>query len=100
MLTSTGHQFGVVVRVLEIPEQDLFDGIVVETADGTRFVDADQVEVITTGYVTCNISDEESAKLPEPSGSPLYKADSTAHTGNSLRDRLGRMFGRAKWKSE
>lgn len=71
MLSQTGKQFGTVERVLEIPEHDLFDGIVVATSQGARFIDADQVEQVTMAYVRCTITDEAAAVLPEPSGSPI-----------------------------
>ncbi len=100
MLSQTGRQFGTVERVLEIPEHDLFDGIVVATPDGARFVDADQVAEVTTAYVRCTITDEQAADLPEPSGSPSYRADATADVGDSLGARLGRLFRRGRWKSD
>ena len=67
MLSTSGAQFGTVDVVLEIPEHDLFDGIIVTTSTGRRFVDADQVVEVTTAYVRCTVSDEEAAQLPEPS---------------------------------
>lgn len=100
MLSLSGQQFGTVERVLEIPEHDLFDGIVVATADGSRFVDADQVARVTTAWVRCTLTDEQAANLPMPSGSPTYRADATADTGRSLRARLGRLLGRGSWKSD
>ena len=100
MLSQSGRQFGTVQRVLEIPEHDLFDGIVVATADGDRFVDADQVARVTTAYVECSITDEEAANLPAPSGSPTFRADPTADIGGSLRARLGRLFGRGQWRND
>src|SRR5262249_32444413 len=92
--SETGTAFGVVERVLEIPEQDLFDGIIVSTATGRRFVDADQVGEVTTAYVRCTISDEQVAALPEPDAPPVFRADASRDTGSSLRDRFGRWFGR------
>ena len=40
--TSSGKTIGTVEHVLQIPEEDLFDGIVVATDHGLRFVDRDQ----------------------------------------------------------
>ena len=42
VLSSSGSEFGTVVHVLQIPELDEFDGIVVATKGGHRFVDRDQ----------------------------------------------------------
>ena len=49
--SSEGHRFGTVEHVLQDPELDLFDGIVIFTARGLRFVDRDQIGEITTGAV-------------------------------------------------
>jgi hypothetical protein len=97
MLTRSGTRFGTVEHVLEVPEEDLFDGIVVATAHGLRFVDSDQVEEITTAYVRCSLTDDQAANLPAPEGSPVYSVDALQDDGNELRDRLGRMFRRAHW---
>ena len=45
--SSSGHIFGKVAHVLQIPEEDLFDGIVVSTENGLRFVDRDQIVEMT-----------------------------------------------------
>ena len=37
VLTATGHEIGTLEHVLQIPEEDLFDGLVVATKDGLRF---------------------------------------------------------------
>jgi len=97
LLARSGQQFGTVERVLQIPEEDLFDGIVVATSHGDRFVDRDQIVEITTAYVRCSLTDEQAAALPAPSGNAVYATDELQDTGNSLRDRLGRMFGRQRW---
>ncbi|MGI8577517.1 MAG: hypothetical protein ACR2KG_06255 [Nocardioidaceae bacterium] len=95
---SDGHRFGVVERVLSVPELDVFDGIVVRTDGGSRFVDASQVGQITTSYVECRLSADQAANLPEPEGEPTFTVDPSDDSGNSLADRFGRMFGRGKWK--
>ena len=38
---SGGEELGTVEHVLQVPELDVFDGIVVTTAGGLRFADAD-----------------------------------------------------------
>jgi hypothetical protein len=97
LLSASGQQFGTVEHVLQVPEEDLFDGIVVATSGGLRFVDRDQISEITTAYVRCTLTDEQVAQLPAPSGSPTYAADALQNTGTSLHDRFGRMFGRERW---
>ena len=97
LLAQSGKQFGTVEHVLQVPEEDLFDGIVVATSDGLRFVDRDQIGEITTAYVRCTLTDEQAAALPAPSGDATYEADALQNAGTSLHDRFGRMFGRARW---
>jgi hypothetical protein len=67
VVSQSGHQFGTVERVLEVPEEDIFHGIVVATQAGLRFVDRDHVEMITTSQVNCALSDEQAAALPAAS---------------------------------
>lgn len=100
MLTRSGRQFGTVEHVLQIPEEDLFDGIVTATEQGLRFVDREQIEAITTAYVRCALTDEEAAALPVPDGAPAYTVDALQDVGGSLQDLLGRMFRRPRWTQE
>jgi hypothetical protein len=97
VLTATGHEIGTLEHVLQIPEEDLFDGLVITTRDGLRFVDADQVQVITRAYVRSTLDDDAAAHLPAPDGAPVYHVDALQDTGENLGDRLGRLFRRARW---
>jgi hypothetical protein len=99
VFTASGTEFGKVEHVLQVPELDIFDGIVVKTHHhGLRFVDRDQVDDITTAEVHCAITDEQVDSLPAPSG-PLVLHPDTAHDeGPSLTARWGRLFGREHWK--
>jgi hypothetical protein len=63
---SDGTEVGRVRRVLDNARENIFDGIVVETRDGLRFVDAPEVERIAERAVTLNISAEEVAAQPPP----------------------------------
>ena len=87
--TSDGQPFGTVRSVLVDEKVSVFDGIVVETAQGTRFVDADQVGTIFTTYVGTTLTAEQAANLPEPEGSNLIDI-------KPGRSKLGRMFGRKR----
>jgi hypothetical protein len=100
VLTSTGQEIGTLEHVLQIPEEDLFDGLVVATTAGLRFVDADQVQVITTSNVRTTLDAAAAAQLPPPEGTPVYHVDALQDTGQSLGDRLGRLFRRARWLSD
>ena len=94
VVSASGRKFGTLERVLEIPEQDLFDGIVVATDDGLRFVDRDQIDEITTTHVRCALSDGQVAALRPPDGPPVFAVEDP---GFSLRDRFARLFRRPRW---
>jgi hypothetical protein len=99
VLTSSGTEFGSVEHVLQIPEEDLFDGIVVKTHDyGVRFVDRDQIDEIRTNAVRCTITDDQVATLPAPRGTLELHPDTARDEGPSFTARWGRLFGREKWK--
>ena len=98
MRSATGREFGTLDKVLEIPAEDLFDGVIVKTPHGRVFVDRDQIDEITTRYIACNLDDEAVAQLPPPSGSPIYRAKPGAVTG--LGGWIDRLVGRGKWRQE
>lgn len=95
VLTRDGEQFGILEHVLAVPEEDIFDGIVVWTGGGgwldrriqrdlsrneqsaakrlellkphhLRFVDADHVAAITIGYIRCDLNAAQATALPPP----------------------------------
>jgi sporulation protein YlmC with PRC-barrel domain len=88
--TSDGHHFATVQAVLVDEKVSVFDGIVVHTEEGARFVDADQVASIYTTHVLTTLSREQAANLPPPAGSNVIDIKPP----RSMADRLGRMFGR------
>ena len=89
--SSDGEEVGRVERVLENPREHIFDGIVITTARGLRFVDAPEVSRIAERRVTLSIDVAEAAGLPEPDpGAPEFKA-------NLASGRLSRFFGGA-WR--
>src|SRR4051812_5303368 len=88
--TRDGNHFATVQAVLVDEKVSVFDGIVVQTVDGTRFVDADQIGSIYTAYVCTTLSAEQAANLPVPDGSNVVDIK----PARSMTDRLGRMFGR------
>jgi hypothetical protein len=95
-----GEEIGTVEHVLQVPELDVFDGIVLRTSDGLRFADADQVADITDQYVVLNLPAEEAERLGRPEAPEVFGADPAEHAGGSLHDWFGRMFGRAHWKRD
>lgn len=90
--TADGGSFATVQAVLVDEVVSVFDGIVVQTAEGTRFVDADHVGSIYTTHVRTTLSAEQAADLPLPEASTLIPIKPPG----SLVDRVGRMFGRGK----
>jgi hypothetical protein len=130
VLTRDGTQFGVLEHVLEVPEEDLFDGIVVWTGAGgwldrrvqrdlsrgeasaarrlellqpqhLRFVDADKVAAITTGYIRCDLDATQASALPPPAhDAPVYYAnaiDQADYPRYGNHAMYGTMFRRARW---
>ena len=97
---SGGEEIGTVEHVLQVPELDVFDGIVLRTSGGLRFADADQVADITDRYVILNLPAEETGRLGRPQAPSVYHADPSEHVGRSLHDWFGRMFGRGHWKRD
>jgi hypothetical protein len=89
--SSDGELVGHVERVLENPQEHIFDGIVIATSNGLRFVDAPEVGRIAERLVTLTIDAQEAAALPEPDpGAPEFRA-------NTSSGRLSRLFGGA-WR--
>ena len=61
--TRDGHPFATVQAVWVDEKVAVFDGIVVQTAEGTRFVDADQIDSIHTTHVHTTLSAEQAVNL-------------------------------------
>jgi hypothetical protein len=66
VVTSDDVQIGTVHKVLDNAREHIFDGIVVKTENGNRFVDAPEVARITERQVTLSIDAGEAAALPPP----------------------------------
>ncbi len=100
VLASSGATIGDLEHVLEVPELDVFDGIVISTHHGLRFIDADHVTRITRTGLFTDLDEAQAAALPAPSGPPVYHVDALADSGGSMHDVLGRFFGRPHWTRE
>ena len=71
VLGSDEVEAGKVVEVLDNFKEHIFDGIVIETADGVlRFVDAPEVGRTAERAVTLTITAAEAAELPPPEKAP------------------------------
>src|SRR5436309_750845 len=92
---------GTVKHVLFVPEEDVFDGIVIDTDDGERFVDRDDIDQIFERCVFTVLTPEQAKSLPEGEhGPPVYKDDPALGAGHSLRDFYLRTFRKGGWLEE
>src|ERR671936_2576574 len=79
--SSDGSKVGKVAHVLADPDEDIFDGIVLDTSvlpGGHRFVDADQVEEVFERGVLLKIDRQAADQLPEPAPNPASMEVSAA----------------------
>jgi hypothetical protein len=98
VLSTSGTEIGIVEHVLADSSLDLFDGLVVKTSDGLRFVTADQVGLITTTAVHSKVADADIASLQQPhTGDAVFEADPEQNTGSELNEWFGRHFLREHW---
>ena len=90
VVTSDGVTLGTVYRVLDNAREHIFDGIVVSTPQGRRFVDAPEVARITARRVTLNITAAEAADhITEHRGTLGALETNLRRTGSRWRRRLG-----------
>jgi hypothetical protein len=68
--TREASQLGEVKRVLADEEKDIFDGLVVGTADGDRYVEGAAVREIFERGVMLELSAAQAADLPQPEAGP------------------------------
>ena len=85
--SSDGVEIGTVLEVLENEREHIFDGLVLDTPDGRRFVDAPEVGRIAERGVTLTIDAEQARALPEQdaAGGPSFEATGRAR-------RFGRLW--------
>jgi sporulation protein YlmC with PRC-barrel domain len=94
VVTSDGSEIGSVREVLENVAEHIFDGLVIQTPGGERFVDAPEIARIAERRVTLTLDAEGAASLPErdPKGAPTFRA-------NARGGRMSRLFG-GGWKRD
>lgn len=71
--SSDGKKLGEVEHVLAVPDDDIFDGVVLDTSvlpGGHRFVDAPEVAEIYELGVVLKIDAAAAESLPKPSPNP------------------------------
>jgi hypothetical protein len=92
--SSDGVQVGTVRRVLDNAREHIFDGIVIDTSGGQRFVDAPEVARIFERAVILTLTADEAGSLPER-GSAVTDRMRNASTVRRAK-RLGRSM-RERW---
>jgi hypothetical protein len=94
--SSDGLQIGTVRRVQDNAREHIFDGIVIDTPDGRRFVDAPEVGRIFERAVILTITAEEARALPEQASAVADRMRNARtvrrarRLGRSMRDRWDR----------
>lgn len=90
---SDGVEIGTVEHVLAVPDDDIFDGIVIKTPDGRRFADAPLVDEIYERGVVLTVPGAAADALPEPGANPAALSAGPDDTGpDDLGDKLKRAW--------
>jgi hypothetical protein len=87
--TSDDVEIGKVHRVRDNAREHIFDGIVISTPEGRRFVDAPEVARITEKRVTLTIDAAEAKELPEYRGMRGAMETRAKRTGRRWMRRFG-----------
>lgn len=94
--SSDGEKIGEIEHVLAAPDEDIFDGIVLDTSvlpGGHRFVDAPEVEACHEGGVVLKVDAAAAESLPEPSENPgLLEAEGDEPPAGPLQRKLERAW--------
>jgi hypothetical protein len=70
---SDGEEVGKLTHVLADPDDDIFDGIVIDTRPGPgghRFADVSQIAELHEGGIVLGLDSEAAKSLPEPAEAP------------------------------
>lgn len=89
VVAADGTPVGSVREVLDNEREHIFDGLILDTPGGRRFVDAPEVARITAARVTLTLDAGAVATLPErdPKGGVTFEANARAR-------RFGRLWRR------
>jgi uncharacterized protein YrrD len=95
--SSDEELVGHVAHVLSAPEEDVFDGIVIDEREGLgghRFADADDVAAIHERAVMLKLDAAACRALPVPSANPAVMTDDPADPAHALSGKLRRAWDR------
>jgi hypothetical protein len=102
VFSSDERQVGRVLHVLADPDEDVFDGFVLDTSvlpGGHRFVDATQVAEIYEHGVVLTIDAATAEALPKPSANPgEIESGPDDVVPDELHDKLSRAWDRISGK--
>jgi uncharacterized protein YrrD len=94
--SSDGKLLGKVDHVLAEPEEDIFDGFVIDTSvlpGGHRFVDAPEVAEIHERGAVLKLDGDAAEHLPQPSANPgVVDADPADLSRTRLEEKLSRAW--------
>ncbi|MGA7703675.1 MAG: PRC-barrel domain-containing protein [Solirubrobacteraceae bacterium] len=93
--SSDGEHVGSVTHVLSVPEEDVFDGIVIDEREGPgghRFADAEDIEAIHERAVTLKLDATACGALPQPSENPAVLKDDPTDASSKLSNKLRRAW--------
>ena len=97
--TSDGEAVGTVKRILAVPDDDIYDGLILHTDDGERFIDAEHATKLYENGVVLEVGADELHHLPSPTPNPgaleVQPDDVVKHSfGEELGDKLRRAWDR------
>ena len=98
VFSSDGERLGRVKRVLAAEDEDIFDGLIVDTREGDRFVDAEHAARLYERGVVLDVRGDEAHHLPDPSAGPATLGVTPGDTvpgdlGDTLRRAWNRISG-------
>jgi rRNA processing protein Gar1 len=79
--TAVGTEIGRVKKVLAVPVKNVFDGIIIRTREGDRFVDAPEIDRLYERAVLTTLTDEQARALEPPGSSVGEKARRVTRRG-------------------
>jgi hypothetical protein len=100
--TSDGQPVGTVKRLLAVPDEDIYDGLILDTDEGDRFIDAPHASELHERGVVLDLTADQLHHLPEPTANPaaleVQPDDTVKHSfgeelGETLRKAWDRISG-------
>ena len=105
VFASGGETVGTVAHVIAAPAEDIFHGVVAQTASGERFIEAADIAALHERGVDLNIDAAAVAELPAPKGgAPAWRVTEPGIKPSRWRHLLDELEGKAPtrrdWSAE